>query len=215
MAHRLIIAGVAVLVAGAAHAQDYTLPPTFGEASLQAGFVPDPQSIEMTAGGPINAAQAIGGGCNGYIADAPDFRLFYSAGSTYDLTLFARSTADTTLVVNAPDGSWHCNDDADGFDPAVGFDGPLSGQYDIWVGTYQAGQYPLAVLGATELIDVAGGSAAAPAEPMPQQSETEAPAAPADAPTDAPADDTQDQPSADQSGDQDAPSVGGDTGGGK
>ena len=50
---------------------------------------------------------------------------------------------DTTLVVNAADGSWHCNDDFDGLNPAITFEAPASGQYDIWVGVYgEAGVAP-------------------------------------------------------------------------
>ena len=47
------------------------------------------------------------------------------------------SSADTTLVVRAPNGLWYCDDDSgQGLNPSVRFNTPMSGLYDIWVGTY-------------------------------------------------------------------------------
>jgi len=170
---RCVAFSAMALVSSAALAQDFSLTPTFGEAELDTGFMPDPQAVALAAGGDIDAASSIGEGCVGFIADAPDFRLFYSAGSTYDLTFFVQSDADTTLVVNAPDGSWHCNDDADGLNPAVGFDQPMSGQYDIWVGTYAAGQFPAAVLAVTELVEIEGDGATPTPPALPETTDEE------------------------------------------
>ena len=41
--------------------------------------------------------------------------------------------------MNAPDGRWYCNDDANGLNPQVWWSNPMSGQYDIWIGTYGSG----------------------------------------------------------------------------
>jgi hypothetical protein len=59
---------------------------------------------------------------------------------------------DTVLLVNTPDGEWHCNDDYSGLNPALTFEAPQEGQYDIWVGTYSAtnGDYPPATLAVTQ-----------------------------------------------------------------
>src|SRR5690606_5796329 len=81
-------------------------------------------------------ASALGNSCRGYIATAPDYQISYTAGSTYPLIISVLSQADTTLVINGPDGAWHCNDDTNGLNPAVTFNPPSSGVYDIWVGTY-------------------------------------------------------------------------------
>lgn len=143
---RTIAAGVAlaaVAAAGAAVAQNYGLNPTYGTINLTAGFTPDPQVINVQSGGNI-PAQNISPSCAGYIADAPDVRLNYRAGS-YPLIISAASNADTTLVVNGPDGSWYCDDDGGnaGMNPSLRFGSPQSGQYDIWVGTYgEAALYP-------------------------------------------------------------------------
>ncbi len=121
----------ALALSGASFAQDWSLSPNFGTASLSAGFAPDPYGVEVVAGGSINASNV---GCAGMISNAPDVRLQWSGGR---ITIGATSGSDTTLVVNAPDGSWYCSDDVNGFDPALVMSG--SGQYDIWVGVYGGG----------------------------------------------------------------------------
>ncbi|ABI66879.1 peptidase S1 and S6, chymotrypsin/Hap [Maricaulis maris MCS10] len=121
----------AAAFAGLAAAQDYSLSPNFGTTSLSAGFAPDPYGVSIVAGGSVNASNV---GCAGMISNAPDVRLQWSGGR---ITIGAESGSDTTLVVNAPDGSWYCADDVNGFDPAIALSG--SGQYDIWVGVFGGG----------------------------------------------------------------------------
>ena len=116
------------------HSQNISLNASYGMASLDSGFPNDPKTVAITAGGSIWAGQSIGGSCTGWIANAPDFRVQYQAESL-PLSFYVRSATDTTLVVKAPDGSWHCSDDWSGRDPAITFQRPMSGQYDIWVGT--------------------------------------------------------------------------------
>ena len=128
----------AAAVAGVAAAQDWSQSPTFGQTTLTAGFAPDPYTVSITAGGNIDASSSLGGACRGMIANAPDYRLHYNAGSL-PLYIGARSNADTTIVVNAPDCSWYCNDDSNGLNPMVSWGNPPSGQYDIWIGTYGSG----------------------------------------------------------------------------
>ncbi|MFT6542055.1 MAG: hypothetical protein ACJAU5_001135 [Maricaulis maris] len=131
----ILAAGIAAAsFAGLAAAQDWSLQPTFGTVNLNSGFTPDPYTVAITAGGTIEASN-LSSSCRGMIANAPDFRLNFSAGSL-PLYISAYSSADTTLVVNGPDGSWYCNDDTNGLDPALAWGSPQSGQYDIWIGTY-------------------------------------------------------------------------------
>jgi hypothetical protein len=153
-------AALTLFAGGIAVAQDFNLPPTFGEVTLTTGFAP--VAVELQAGGPIDAAAAqLGEACLGQIADAPDYRIQFTAG-TLPLVISVLSAADTTLLVNGPDAAWTCNDDTDGLNPAITFDAPLSGQYDIWVGTYvAAGETPAATLTIAE----AGGAAPAPVTP--------------------------------------------------
>ncbi len=134
------------LLATAASAQNY------GSANLVTGFTPDPHTVSLQAGGGVDASSEIGGACVGNIAAAPDYQVFYTAGDVFPLSFAVGSDADTTLVINAPDGSWHCNDDFNGLNPQVTFSNPMSGQYDIWVGTYWDGEgFPNATLYVTEV----------------------------------------------------------------
>ncbi|WP_417489844.1 hypothetical protein [Maricaulis sp.] len=115
---------------------DFRLPANYGSVSLQAGFIPDPHNLALQAGGDVDIYEALGQNCRGFSTTAPDYNLNYAAG-TLDLYISATSNADTTLVVNSPDGGWHCDDDGAGnLNPGVHFDQPASGVYNIWVGTY-------------------------------------------------------------------------------
>jgi hypothetical protein len=139
-----------------AFAQDVQLTPTFGEMRLVAGEAPNLHLIDIVAGGRVEVAAIVGtdiagNACRGAIANAPDYRLDYTAGDL-PLVFSVKSRQDTTLVVNAPDGSWHCSDDGRGWpNPLVFFAEPESGQYDIWIGAYDGGN-PEATLNILEIV---------------------------------------------------------------
>ncbi len=149
-------AAVIMLAAGAgmATAQDYRQAPTYGAVALVSGFTPDPHSVSLQSGGSVNAATSIGGQCTGFVATAPDFRLNFTTGANrLPLIISVASSADTTLVVNGPDGRWYCDDDGgvNGTNPALRWGTPTTGQYDIWVGTYGANTLQPAVLSISEV----------------------------------------------------------------
>lgn len=135
-----LAAAVAALVADPVVAQNFSRNPSFGTLNLSANFMPDPQAVNVTAGGNIPAERLGGSSCVGTIADAPDVRLNYRAGQGLPLYISVRANADTTLVINLPNGRWICNDDFDGLNPGVVFSQPMSGQYDIWIGHYDRGR---------------------------------------------------------------------------
>lgn len=145
------VAAVAALAAaGSVSAQDFRLPANFGSLSANYGFTPDPININVVAGGTINAGNAISSDCRGWISNAPDFEFSYNAGNM-PLIFSVNSSADTTLVINGPDGRWYCDDDGgEGLNPSLRWGSPPSGTYDIWVGSYN-GQAAQAVLSISEL----------------------------------------------------------------
>lgn len=152
-----LAAGLAlVFSAGSAAAQqqmNWQAPPTYGEVRLTAGFENDPYTVNLTAGGPLSSQAELGAACPGYVASAPDFDLYWTAGSgALPLVISANSQADTTLVVRTPTGEWLCEDDGgfSGFNPGMRIDNPMSGLYDIWVGTYGPNPAP-AVLAISEV----------------------------------------------------------------
>lgn len=143
------VVAAALLLVGRAETQDPNLKPTYGSVSLKAGFEPDPYTKKVDAGGDVQTDK---GGVKAFVAKAPDFSLNYTAGK-YQLTFFVKSKADTTLLINTPDGKWVANDDdpRTGLNPVITFKVPKSGRYDIWVGTFNGGETPPAVLYITEL----------------------------------------------------------------
>lgn len=138
MKKTLLLAATALLLAGPAFAQSAHLTANYGEIRLNAGFTPDPYRVELHAGGGLSAA-SLPGSCIGNISEAPDLEVTYSAGGL-PLVFRTVSRADTTLVINGPDGRWYCDDDSwgDG-DAEVRFNRPQSGTYDVWVGTFGGG----------------------------------------------------------------------------
>ena len=124
-----------------AEAQDWSLRPSYGTINLSAGFRPDPYRRTVQAGGNIRISPMAGCPGGGYVANAPDLRLHYRAGR-YVLSIYATSSRDTILLVNDPRGRWYCNDDYSGLNPGMMFNNPLSGQWDIWVGTYGPNRAP-------------------------------------------------------------------------
>jgi hypothetical protein len=130
---------VAAGVAAPTVAQDFTEAPAFGSVRLNAGFLPDPHVRNLTAGGSIRAQDRFSS-CRGYIANAPDYSVYYTAGSS-PLIFTVDADRDTTLVINGPDARWYCDDDGaeSPLNPLVRFNNPQSGRYDVWVGTYSTG----------------------------------------------------------------------------
>ncbi len=123
---------------------------SYGSADLPGGFTPDPYSIEVAAGGSIDAS-TYSSTCSGYIATDPDFNLNYESGFL-PLIFSVGSESDTTLAINLPDGSWLCDDDGgEGLNPMLEISDAETGVYNIWVGTFDEDTNPSAVLSISEL----------------------------------------------------------------
>lgn len=107
--------------------------PAHGTLTLDAGF--NSRDVAVEAGGP-DAVSVTGFGCAGYIANGePDLNVLYG-GEGALLAFYTEADDDLTLVVNLPDGSWRCSDDALGRNPAIVVESPEGGLYNVWVGTY-------------------------------------------------------------------------------
>ncbi|MBL4811105.1 MAG: peptidase S1 [Rhodobacteraceae bacterium] len=129
---------------------DWQAQPYFGQIDLYAGFTPDPYVRNVTAGGTQNMQNCFSNGYSGYVTSRPDFDLYWHGGSA-QLTIAIQSRADAILLINAPDGSWHYSDDYRGTDPAIVFNNPMEGLYDIWIGSYDGSRRNPARLIFTEL----------------------------------------------------------------
>lgn len=148
---------------------DLTAEPTFGEVTLNTGFTPDPHLVSLASGGPVDASVVDPANCWGYINGVPDYRLTYTAGTTWPLIIAVRALddpelgypADMTLAVSDPNGQWHCNDDGGpGLNPRLIWPAGTapSGVYDIFVGTYGGPTFHPADLIISELESAAPGN---------------------------------------------------------
>lgn len=124
---------------------DAHLPPTSGtvaHASAQR------QTVSIVAGGAIPAA-VVDTTCRGYVREAPDLSVNNATlAGIVPLRISVTASLDTTLLVRAPDGTWTCDDDGGGgLNPAIRINGPINGQYDIWVGTLSLGTWANSIVG--------------------------------------------------------------------
>lgn len=134
---------------------DFTASPHYGSAELAAGFVPDPYTVRISAGGSVDVSSAHPGDeCLGFASGAPDFQLNWSGESANLHVYFVadESGNDATLIINNPNGAWLCNDDsAASLNPAITLSAPSTGRYDIWVGAYSQDEFISGELRISEL----------------------------------------------------------------
>jgi hypothetical protein len=107
--------------------------PTAG-AARAGSFSPDPREISVEIGADASSEE-----CPGFYSAAPSFNLNYDGDGP--LFIYARAVGeedDLTLAVNLPDGTWECNDDAEGLNPGLGFERPMQGLYNVWVGSFRS-----------------------------------------------------------------------------
>jgi serine protease Do len=124
----------------------------FGVFGLRGGFMPDPAMYPVLSGGSIPAASlGLAPNCRGYVTAQPDVIVHYSGPARW-VRFFFRGAGDTTLVINDGAGRWWCDDDSGGsLNPMIDMPNPAGGQYDIWVGSYRAGENIQGQLGITEI----------------------------------------------------------------
>ena len=100
--------------------------------SIESGFEPDPEFVEVSAGGITQ------GGC-GYLPDSPQLVVNYESGTRKLSVGTYGSGVDTTLEVRTPSGDIICDDDSGGDgDALIILDSPESGRYEVRVGTYSS-----------------------------------------------------------------------------
>lgn len=138
-----------IVAAGIAFARDDLNPagdPRYGRHVLSPGFTPSPATFDALSGGDIDVKSLeLGDNCLGYAAGDPDF-LIELTGEFSRITFLIASAEDTTLIISLPNGSWACNDDANGLNPALVFHRAPLGPYRLWIGSYRAEAYDESVL---------------------------------------------------------------------
>lgn len=114
-------------------AQDWELEPSYGGADLTTAFEPNPRIVRLVAGGGRTLERL---GFRGQIADTPDFEVFYQAGRRALVFSVREAEGDTVMLILAPDGTYHYDDDSVGKNPVIRFERPQTGWYTVWVGTF-------------------------------------------------------------------------------
>ena len=76
--------------------------------------------------------------CRGFVSSGPDHQLQLAGELPYGRFMVNGGSADTTLVVQTPDGTYHCNDDGEGLNPIVELEGVPAGLVKVWVGAYSS-----------------------------------------------------------------------------
>lgn len=126
--------------------------PNFGERAVSIGFAPDPLVVPVVSGGnlDVSTAQIQGASCRGWATARPDVNIRVNNMLPF-LRIFmnANAGADTTLIVNKPDGSWVCADDVFGMNPSVDIPIAMPGMYNVWVGSYRTGEQAQGTLNVT------------------------------------------------------------------
>ncbi len=110
---------------------------------LEAGFSPDPTTVEIVAEVYDNEEVEFDFGPAEVFMDGaePHVGINYEAGS-YPLYIQFVSAiqADTVIIVVTPDGEILTNDDAVGLDPGVIIESPMSGSYAVGIGSWSEGE---------------------------------------------------------------------------
>lgn len=144
----------------------------FGNLTVGAGMR-DPAIGSGRFGGPMPAS-SISSGCAGHVSSAPS-HLVNVTSYMSNLRFVVNGDADTTLLVQYPDGHFSCNDDGGGY-PHPLVEGPTGpGTIRVWIGSYSSGtggNYLLGVttnpsISATNLSSYAGGGGAVVIAPPP------------------------------------------------
>ena len=100
--------------------------------SIESGFEPDPEVVEISAGGITQ------GGC-GYLPDSPQLVVNYESGTRKLSVGTYGSGVGTTLEVRTPSGDIICDGDSGGDgDALIILDSPESGRYEVRVGTHSS-----------------------------------------------------------------------------
>ncbi len=115
-------------------------PSAYISVDFQQGFVLDPFLVSVNGGGEVDSS-TLDEECVGWINDKPVVSVNWQ-GQVEQATVFFFSDHDSTLTVQLPDGSYLCNDDVSDhvLDASITMASPMTGTYQIFVGTFEEQQ---------------------------------------------------------------------------
>lgn len=157
----LILSGAMLAMAGCCFGGSAPPPPV----NLAPGFTPQPTTANGTAGG-INEASSLNAECRGRIPLIPQHTINVTAQIPALTVMVNGGTADTTLVIGTPTGTYLCNDDSG--DPGNSLNPSYTGAfapgtYMIYVGSFNTDDQGVRyTLGFTEAAGAVASSLPAP-----------------------------------------------------
>lgn len=108
--------------------------------TIDRGVTSNPLLVDGVSGGSLAALEVVRteqtatGYCDGFVNKQPNHTLTLKKFFDF-LKIEVDSSADTTIVVQGPGGTW-CNDDANNTNPVI--EGQWQpGVYKIWIGSYE------------------------------------------------------------------------------
>jgi hypothetical protein len=115
-------------------------PSAYLTLDMEAGFALDPFLVSLNGGGEMDAS-TLNESCVGYVNDQPVLTAHWK-GAVDALRVFFYSDSDSTLVVQQPDGTYLCADDAadNVLDPEITITQPITGTYKLWIGSFDENQ---------------------------------------------------------------------------
>ena len=131
----VVLAGCLVaMVAGPAWAQ------TARHLTLDAGFSQQSVPVRVETSHNLQENTVLRTrGCVGFVTTEPQATVSYrDQGTGGAVVVRAESATDLVLLVGTRAGSWYCNDNADGTNPAIRLPAG-SDEFSVWVGTRQRG----------------------------------------------------------------------------
>jgi hypothetical protein len=139
----ILLLGLSLLTVSVLFAQDNALnpdaEPRYLTHTVGPRILPDPFLFTIIGGGGVDAS-SMGEECAGYVTSNPTVALNWTNGdgeATDLLRIFTYSDYNASIIVQLPDGTYQCSDDAHEhlLDAQVDILSPAEGRYVIWVGT--------------------------------------------------------------------------------
>lgn len=117
-------------------------PAPAGRSASVPGSVPPgftgTQQFAGRFGGAISASSK-SPGCAGHVTEQPNHQLYIGGELPFAQLVVNANPHDTTLLLELPDGSFVCNDDTHGLNPAIALAPMPEGTLRVWVGAYSSG----------------------------------------------------------------------------
>lgn len=119
-----------------------------GEHPLVGDVDAEPLSLTVQAGGELVASELrLGKSCRGYMSkESTNVRVYFEQPEHASIEITLESEHRNALIVNGPDGAWHCVRSSSDRKSVLVLDAPNKGQIDIWAANFSEDRRDAATL---------------------------------------------------------------------